>query len=929
MVTRRLFATPVHQHVDPARRIIGVAELPPESDELAALLAADPVPEVRAAAASRCANLDALAAACESETDPAVRAALASASVNVLSTTQDGVRATAWLAAAACTDAIRMGVARHAADGERRRSAIAGMREEAALIELALTAEHAETRMAAAERVCTPEGLRTLAETAADKDRGVARLARKRLEASAESASRAVEADAMLAELEALANKPGPILTQVIELNRRWQSLDLSEDPVRLARCEAARQVLQARFDREHEEQRTRARFERRLTEWLAITEPPAGPDELTRRREELAELREEGAKHGDAAALTRLEEAATRIEQWAQELEAIAGAEALVIEAEQLAASTSIDNAKLPDRWQALDRGTRTPALTRRFEAALIVVEQRRLAQVRAAEQESQLARQHVHNLLHMAEQALAAGQLQAARAAVDEIRVRKTAAGALPKPTVQRLSRLTQQLTELERWESFGQHQARLQLCERAEAAATLAADPPRLAAEVRNLRNEWKALDEQHAGVPKALWERFDHACEKAYAPAARHFAEQAAARKQARKQREDFIDAAAAHAPTLLVEPRDWRAIERWLRDTEQRWREGEMGSVEPKAWKGLDARLRAALAPLRDALFAARTEAKARRLALIEEATALAAKAMERDAPAQVKAVQLKWQAQSKELALGQRDERALWEQFRSACDAVFQAREAKRRQEDDRKHEGRRELEDICVQLEQLARATDKEDQELRRALRELQEQWRQKSRASGPALRGLDSRFANAASAVEAALKARARGREAAVWQTLAAKERLCETLDSLLCSRGDLADAATTTTAQWTALPALPAAWEKAMLARRDAALRAFDDGPATAAYLAQIEDGAQRRPAMLLELEMQLGLECPPELQAQRLALQVQRLRDRFQNAAAAGARSTGERLLAWCAQPGVADARDRQRCERIFAAMARSV
>jgi hypothetical protein len=39
----------------------------------------------------------------------------------------------------------------------------------------------------------------------------------------------------------------------VIELNRRWQSLDLSEDPVRLARCEAARQALQARFDREHE----------------------------------------------------------------------------------------------------------------------------------------------------------------------------------------------------------------------------------------------------------------------------------------------------------------------------------------------------------------------------------------------------------------------------------------------------------------------------------------------------------------------------------------------------------------------------------------------------------------------------------------------------------------------------------------------------
>ena len=65
----------------------------------------------------------------------------------------------------------------------------------------------------------------------------------------------------------------------------------------------------------------------------------------------------------------------------------------------------------------------------------------------------------------------------------------------------------------------------------------------------------------LDEQHAGVPKALWERFNGACEKAYAPAARFFAEQAAQRKQSRKQREEFIAAAAAHAPTLLTEPRE--------------------------------------------------------------------------------------------------------------------------------------------------------------------------------------------------------------------------------------------------------------------------------------------------------------------------------------------------------------------------------
>ncbi len=315
------------------------------------------------------------------------------------------------------------------------------------------------------------------------------------------------------------------------------------------------------------------------------------------------------------------------------------------------------------------------------------------------------------------------------------------------LPKPTVQRLSRLVQQLAELERWETFGQRQARVQLCERAEALATQTLDASRLALEVKKLRDEWKALDEQHAGVPKSVWERFDGACEKAYAPAARHFAEMAALRKEARRQREEFIAAAAAHAPTLLAEPRDWRAIERWLRETDRTWREGNLGSVEPGAWKKLDARLKAALGPVRDALAGARDAAKAGRKALIAEATALVAKAMERDAPSQVKAIQARWQEHAKAMPLAQRDERALWEELRAACDAVFTARHAKRKEEDDRRQTGRRALEETCEQLERLRSRTDGDEQEIRRALREVQEQWKQRvGRSDVPP--GLDSRF-------------------------------------------------------------------------------------------------------------------------------------------------------------------------------------
>ncbi|RPI47153.1 MAG: DUF349 domain-containing protein, partial [Betaproteobacteria bacterium] len=618
------------------------------------------------------------------------------------------------------------------------------------------------------------------------------------------------------------------------------------------------------------------------------------------------------------------------RIAQWEREAEAVAAAEDLVVEAERLAAGTYIDHGDLPERWQALDRAIRTPALTRRFEAALIAVEQRRLAHIQAAQQEASAARQGIHALLHTAEQQLAAGQLREARASADQIKKMRTGAGTLPKPTMQRIGRLQQQLVELERWQAFGQHNARVQLCERAEAAASHTGDMRQLAQEIQTLRNEWKALDQQYAGVPKSLWERFDRACEKAYAPAARHFAELTARRKEARKKREDFIALAGEHATTLLQEPRDWRAIERWLRETDHQWREGDLGSIEPRAWKDLDARLKAALAPLRSALGDARERAKAARRELIEQARALGDKALDRETPSQVKTIQAQWQEQAKVIALAQRDERALWEEFRGACDAVFKLRQDRRKEQDGQKNQARQALESICAELDKLAHASDKTDQEIRRALRALQDDWKAKAVGSDPALRGLESRFRSAKTAVETSLASRARSRESAVWQTLAAKERLCEQLDAMVReqAQGPEAQAPAASIAErWNALPALSSAWEAKLAARRDAATDALSDAACADAYRRRMSEAAKPRLDTLLELEVLLGLDSPPEFQSDRLALQVRQLRDRFNSTAAAGPEDAGEKLSSWCAQPGVLDARERNRAERVFAAIGR--
>lgn len=379
-------------------------------------------------------------------------------------------------------------------------------------------------------------------------------------------------------------------------------------------------------------------------------------------------------------------------------------------------------------------------------------------------------------------------------------------------------------------------------------------------------------------------------------------------------------------AALHAPTLLVEPRDWRAIERWVRETEQRWREGDLGSVDPAAWKALDAEFKVALAPARDALASVRNEAKTQRQALIDEVAALGEHASERDAPSRVRAIQARWQEVAKALPLPQRDERVLWEAFRAGCDAIFRVRDGKRKEEEGRKEEGRRALDDVCAKLEALVGSTD-DEAALRRRVRELRDEWR-KAPGSERAPPALDARFRKAASAAEGAIAARGRSREAAKWSTMLAKERLCGELDRLVVDGADAAAAAPaieTVRGTWASLPALAGRFDPALETRRDAALRALEAPSAAAEHRVRIEKAAAARGELLIELEMLAGLESPADLYPQRLRLQVQKLKARFSGSAGDPANDAGERLLAWCAQPGVDTPRDRQRLEAVVAVL----
>ena len=108
--------------------------------------------------------------------------------------------------------------------------------------------------------------------------------------------------------------------------------------------------------------------------------------------------------------------------------------------------------------------------------------------------------------------------------------------------------------------------------------------------------------------------------------------------------------------------------------------------------------------------------------------------------------------------------------------------------------------------------------------------------------------------------------------------------------------------------------------------MVARRDAALRALAEPGAARSHAARIAEIAAARRERLLELEILLDLDTPPELQADKRALQVKQLRERFSSAASPNNASAAQRLVTWCAEPGITEGPDRQRAERLFAKIA---
>ena len=817
--------------------------------------------------------------------------------------------------------------------------AIALAHDEVAATSFILQSDYPDARRQAAQHLHTRAYLEQVLQAMRNTDRRVARLMQQRLDALDQEEKRAALASEAIGQAERLVQQPQLMVNQVTELDHAWRRIGDAPTPLR-ERFDASREQLRQRLQAQTELQRALLdtgtalgrlvdaasampvaealmqmdALEADMASHLASPEAPSLPKaRLQAVQEQAAQLRARLATLAQREAAMEARSAA--LDAW----EAQAGQD-----------PSQLDAAALRSTWQSLPPVSDAPELAQRFEAIVAMlrgVQHAAEAEIRAEAEARNPAPVHAKKEVSAQDQAearaameVALGAMEAAleegllQAAAEQDRILRAMDFKAVRPAdeaLARLARLRAELARLQGWARWGGNVSREELLKTAQDLETLEMPVAERATKVGSLRERWKSLDATAGPANRDAWLRFDAACTAAYAPVAEHFRLLAEERRQNLDNAAKLTADVITHAGSLALDgdPKeiDWKAIAASVNRAIQSWQ--RLGPIDRRERKAAEAAFSAALDLLRKPLAAEQQREMARREALIAEVEALDAGAPRvTDA---LRAVQERWQEQARALPLSRGDEQALWQRFRQACDALFAERResAKTLDAERQQHLERRQA--LCTTLES---AIDAPVSTLGQLLRDSVAAWREIGPVPRAAQQQIDARYDAATDALRQRVDQAREAVSAAQAELLQQKFALCREAEQALVD-GALDDAERERLqAAWQALALLGGGNERTMAARFDAAIAGSDAGREA---LRKNRDMVMEE---ILQMEIRLGVESPPELSQQRLKQQIQVL----QSSLRSGQRPAEpqQMLMQLCAQPALLDDAAAARVERLI-------
>lgn len=903
------FLKPKWQHADPETRKQAVQGLENNDPTLHELAQQDPDLTVRCTALERICDLDFLENLARNDANTDIQTAAAARYRTLLA----GQAADSPILAKRL-EQLRCGsnpdivdyLLRHAVEPELRLAALAKIHEESTLTEIAQQDSHSDVRLAALERVCDPQLIDQIARHNRNRDKRLYRRARERLDALTTAQTSAAHREHLCAEMENLQwdGESGANAGRFPKLEQEWRDQEAtapSEWRERFAQARAhflaARQAsvsrrnqrlelaasLDALLERLHQE--TEPNVEISAAIHYATHEAPAawvqfGPaqDAEIRRLEERFQQRIQDIQEQERI-LQRNHARAERLRDLLQQTEILLSQPSEVHDSEIK---------QLRQRWEALEHPESrllTHELQSRFDGLLAQLRTRLQRQVQQRDQEWQ----ELQDIVRQLETAAEEGELQCATELQEQARYRFKHNIGLSRAQMasieERLQACLSRLNELRDWRRWGAYQAREQLCAAAETLIDLQAEPPEIAQRIQQARNAWKDLDRHEGAAPKTLWKRFNHACERAYAPCQAYFEAQNRERRLNLEKKQAICNQLEQFEANTDWQTVDWREADRLRRRAQEHWYKS--GPVNRTDRKTLDRRFQHILQRLDHRLDAERDRELQRRQQLIRKVQALVDSSDLRAAIEAAKRAQAEWHPT---VQVPPHQEQALWKEFRAACDAVFARRQAEQQAIDAERQSHLHQKRALCAEIESLA-ALDNIEQfpQARTRLQTAQKEWETIGSVPKTDQQTLDQRFESAVRQfnLQERILRQANARQA--FENLHQRARLCAQLEALLAtvSAATTTDdvAATLAKAQeiWPTLPALPAAARDPMQQRFETIVQTLThaDTHAIQALQTQLERNLEQKRIGCVCMEIAAGIESPPEWAQLRMEHQVARL------------------------------------------------
>lgn len=235
--------------------------------------------------------------------------------------------------------------------------------------------------------------------------------------------------------------------------------------------------------------------------------------------------------------------------------------------------------------------------------------------------------------------------------------------------------LAPLKLELNKLLDWKKFASLEKKKELIDKMQALTTDETSPPQKAKLIRALQDEWKLLG--HSDDNDDLWTRFSDLAKVAFEPCKVYFKERKEKQAANLIARNNICEQLEAYAATMDADNVNLAEVSKLENQAREDWK--KYAPVAQAKIKNLQKRFNTVLSDLRHNKRHALQAHNAQKQALIEQAQALLAQDNLQAAIQQAKTLQQDWKA----LGAGSfKDDRKLWTDFRAACDALFERRDA-------------------------------------------------------------------------------------------------------------------------------------------------------------------------------------------------------------------------------------------------------